>query len=300
MKISVIGCGYVGLVSGVCFADSGHTVTCIDNDNKKIQLLKDNQVPIYEPGLENLVKKNKDANRLTFSIDVKKNIADADVVFIAVGTPARRGDGHADLSYIYEAAEEIAKNLIGYTLIVTKSTVPVGTGNEIKNIITALGVKFGTEEDSKALDTEKLRYHKIVIMTDADIDGSHIRTLILTFFFRYMRELIELGHVYIATPPLYLVKKGSKKDYAWSDDQRDNLMKEYGQGTSIQRYKGLGEMNHEQLWDTTMNPQQRTLRRVSIENPGEADRVFSMLMGDEVPPRREFIENNAIYANIDA
>ena len=115
-----------------------------------------------------------------------------------------------------------------------------------------------------------------------------------------MRELIELGHVYIATPPLYLVKKGSKKDYAWSDDQRDNLMKEYGQGTSIQRYKGLGEMNHEQLWDTTMNPQQRTLRRVSIENPGEADRVFSMLMGDEVPPRREFIENNAIYANIDA
>ena len=135
---------------------------------------------------------------------------------------------------------------------------------------------------------------------DADVDGSHISTLILTFFFRYMRELIELGHVYIATPPLYLVKKGSKKDYAWSDDQRDNLVKEYGQGTSIQRYKGLGEMNHEQLWDTTMNPQQRTLRRVSIENPGEADRVFSMLMGDEVPPRREFIENNAIYANIDA
>ena len=171
---------------------------------------------------------------------------------------------------------------------------------EIRNIYTALGVTIGTEEDSKALNIEKLRYHKIIIMCDADVDGSHISTLILTFFFRYMRELIELGHVYIATPPLYLVKKGSKKDYAWSDDQRDNLVKEYGQGTSIQRYKGLGEMNHEQLWDTTMNPQQRTLRRVSIENPGEADRVFSMLMGDEVPPRREFIENNAIYANIDA
>jgi len=171
---------------------------------------------------------------------------------------------------------------------------------EIRNIYTALGVTIGTEEDSKALNIEKLRYHKIIIMCDADVDGSHISTLILTFFFRYMRELIELGHVYIATPPLYLVKKGAKKDYAWSDDQRDNLVKEYGQGTSIQRYKGLGEMNHEQLWDTTMNPQQRTLRRVSIENPGEADRVFSMLMGDEVPPRREFIENNAIYANIDA
>ena len=171
---------------------------------------------------------------------------------------------------------------------------------EIRNIYTALGVTIGTEEDSKALNIEKLRYHKIIIMCDADVDGSHISTLILTFFFRYMKELIELGHVYIATPPLYLVKKGSKKDYAWSDDQRDNLVKEYGQGTSIQRYKGLGEMNHEQLWDTTMNPQQRTLRRVSIENPGEADRVFSMLMGDEVPPRREFIENNAIYANIDA
>ncbi len=171
---------------------------------------------------------------------------------------------------------------------------------EIRNIYTALGVTIGTEEDSKALNIEKLRYHKIIIMCDADVDGSHISTLILTFFFRYMRELIELGHIYIATPPLYLVKKGSKKDYAWSDDQRDNLMKEYGQGTSIQRYKGLGEMNHEQLWDTTMNPEQRTLRRVSIENPGEADRVFSMLMGDEVPPRREFIENNAIYANIDA
>ena len=171
---------------------------------------------------------------------------------------------------------------------------------EIRNIYTALGVTIGTEEDSKALNIEKLRYHKIIIMCDADVDGSHISTLILTFFFRYMRELIELGNIYIATPPLYLVKKGAKKDYAWSDDQRDNLVKEYGQGTSIQRYKGLGEMNHEQLWDTTMNPEQRTLRKVSIDNPAEADRVFSMLMGDEVPPRREFIEKNAIYANIDA
>ena len=171
---------------------------------------------------------------------------------------------------------------------------------EIRNIYTALGVSIGTEEDSRALNLEKLRYHKIVIMCDADVDGSHISTLILTFFFRYMRELIDSGYVYIATPPLYLVKKGAKKDYAWSDDQRDNLVKEYGQGTSIQRYKGLGEMNHEQLWDTTMNPQQRTLRKVSIENPGEADRVFSMLMGDEVPPRREFIEDNALNAgNID-
>ena len=171
---------------------------------------------------------------------------------------------------------------------------------EIRNIYTALGVTIGTEEDRKALNIEKLRYHKIIIMCDADVDGSHISTLILTFFFRYMRELIELGNIYIATPPLYLVKKGAKKDYAWSDDQRDNLVKEYGQGASIQRYKGLGEMNHEQLWDTTMNPEQRTLRKVSIDNPGEADRVFSMLMGDEVPPRREFIEKNAIYANIDA
>jgi DNA gyrase subunit B len=138
-----------------------------------------------------------------------------------------------------------------------------------------------------------------VIMCDADVDGSHISTLILTFFFRYMRELIESGYIYIATPPLYLVKKGQKKDYAWSDDQRDLLMQEFGSGSSVQRYKGLGEMNAEQLWDTTMNPQERTLRKVTIDNGGEADRVFSMLMGDEVPPRREFIEKNAIYANID-
>jgi DNA gyrase subunit B len=171
---------------------------------------------------------------------------------------------------------------------------------EIRNIYTALGVTIGTEEDSKALNLDKLRYHKIVIMCDADVDGSHISTLILTFFFRYMRELIESGYIYIATPPLYLVKKGAKKIYAWDDDQRDRLQHEFGAGSSVQRYKGLGEMNAEQLWDTTMNPEMRTLRRVTIDNGGEADRVFSMLMGDEVPPRREFIEKNAIYANIDA
>ena len=171
---------------------------------------------------------------------------------------------------------------------------------EIRNIYTALGVTIGTEEDSKALNLEKLRYHKIVIMCDADVDGSHISTLILTFFFRYMKELIESGYVYIATPPLYLVKKGVKKSYAWDDDQRDRLQEEFGSGSTVQRYKGLGEMNAEQLWDTTMNPEMRTLRRVTIDNGGEADRIFSMLMGDEVPPRREFIENNAIYANIDA
>ena len=171
---------------------------------------------------------------------------------------------------------------------------------EIRNIYTALGVTIGTEEDSKALNLEKLRYHKIVIMCDADVDGSHISTLILTFFFRYMRELIESGYIYIATPPLYLVKKGSKQQYAWSDDQRDILQKEFGQGSSVQRYKGLGEMNANQLWETTMNPEHRTLRQVTIDNGGEADRIFSMLMGDEVPPRREFIEKNAEYANIDA
>ena len=170
---------------------------------------------------------------------------------------------------------------------------------EIRNIYTALGVTIGTEEDSKALNLEKLRYHKIVIMCDADVDGSHISTLILTFFFRYMKELIEAGYIYIATPPLYLVKRGQKKSYAWDNDQRDRLMKEFGSGSSVQRYKGLGEMNAEQLWDTTMNPVERTLRKVTIDNGGEADRIFSMLMGDEVPPRREFIEKNAIYAKID-
>ncbi|MEE1963061.1 DNA gyrase subunit B [Flagellimonas taeanensis] len=171
---------------------------------------------------------------------------------------------------------------------------------EIKNIYTALGVTIGTEEDSKALNLEKLRYHKVVIMCDADVDGSHIETLILTFFFRYMRELIEAGHVYIATPPLYLVKKGSKKRYAWNDKERDEIVASMNGGAGIQRYKGLGEMNAEQLWDTTMNPEFRTLRQVSIDNATESDRIFSMLMGDEVPPRREFIEKNAVYANIDA
>ena len=171
---------------------------------------------------------------------------------------------------------------------------------EIRNIFTALGVTIGTEEDSKALNIEKLRYHKVVIMCDADIDGSHIATLILTFFFRYMKELIENGHVYIATPPLYLVKKGAKKQYAWNDHDRDEIVQYYGDGTKIQRYKGLGEMNASQLWETTMNPNFRTLRKVEIENGIEADRIFSMLMGDDVPPRRDFIERNAVYANIDA
>ena len=175
---------------------------------------------------------------------------------------------------------------------------------EIKNIFTALGVSIGTEEDSKALNLEKLRYHKIVIMCDADVDGSHISTLILTFFFRYMKELIEQGHIYIAQPPLYLVKKGSKQRYAWNDEMRDRLSIELGgeneTGVSVQRYKGLGEMNADQLWETTMDPEERTLRQVTIDSAAEADRIFSMLMGDDVPPRREFIEQNAKYANIDA
>ena len=175
---------------------------------------------------------------------------------------------------------------------------------EIKNIYTALGVRIGTEEDSKALNLEKLRYHKIIIMCDADVDGSHIETLILTFLFRYMKELIENGYVYIATPPLYQVKKGSKSDYAWNDDQRDRLIQDLkGGGTessvNVQRYKGLGEMNAIQLWETTMNPESRTLRQVTIENGAECDQIFSMLMGDDVPPRRDFIERNAKYAKID-
>ncbi|WP_019038946.1 DNA topoisomerase (ATP-hydrolyzing) subunit B [Psychroflexus tropicus] len=171
---------------------------------------------------------------------------------------------------------------------------------EIKNIYTALGVTIGTEEDSKALNLDKLRYHKIIIMCDADVDGSHIATLILTFFFRYMKELIEASHIYIATPPLYLIKKGSKKRYAWNEKERNEIVNEYKTSVSVQRYKGLGEMNAEQLWDTTMNPENRILRRVTIDDMAEADRIFSMLMGDEVPPRREFIEQNAVYANIDA
>lgn len=171
---------------------------------------------------------------------------------------------------------------------------------EIRNIYTALGVTIGTEEDSKALNLEKLRYHKVVIMCDADVDGSHISTLLLTFFYRYMRELVEGGHVYIATPPLYMLRRGSRRAYAWNDEERDRINEEMGGNATIQRYKGLGEMNAEQLWETTMNPEFRTLRQVSIENGAEADRIFSMLMGDEVPPRREFIEKNAIYAKIDA
>ncbi|WP_027000011.1 DNA topoisomerase (ATP-hydrolyzing) subunit B [Eisenibacter elegans] len=175
---------------------------------------------------------------------------------------------------------------------------------EIKNMITAMGVTFGTEEDSKALNLTKLRYHKIIIMTDADVDGSHIRTLILTFFFRYMRELIEQGYLYVALPPLYLVKKGKEERYAWSDAERDAIIREIApegkeDSVGIQRYKGLGEMNPEQLWDTTMNPDNRNLKRITIESAANADYLFSMLMGDEVPPRREFIEKNAKYANID-
>ena len=175
---------------------------------------------------------------------------------------------------------------------------------EIKNIYTALGVRIGTEEDSKALNLEKLRYHKIIIMCDADVDGSHIETLILTFLFRYMKVLIENGYIYIATPPLYQVKKGTKSEYAWNEDMRDRLIQELkGGGTessvNVQRYKGLGEMNAEQLWETTMNPEMRTLRQVTIENAAECDQIFSMLMGDDVPPRREFIEKNAKYAKVD-
>ncbi|MBN2522261.1 MAG: DNA topoisomerase (ATP-hydrolyzing) subunit B [Bacteroidales bacterium] len=175
---------------------------------------------------------------------------------------------------------------------------------EIKNIYTALGVTVGTEEDTKALNLDKLRYHKIVIMTDADVDGSHIATLIMTFFYRHMEELINRGHLYIATPPLYLIKKGKQQQYAWTEEQRLSAIEEYGKGKDgsvhVQRYKGLGEMNAEQLWETTMNPEQRTLRQVTIESAAEADRIFSMLMGDDVPPRREFIEKHAKYANIDA
>jgi DNA gyrase subunit B len=175
---------------------------------------------------------------------------------------------------------------------------------EIKNMITALGVSFGTSEGEKALNMDKLRYHKVIIMTDADIDGSHIRTLILTFFFRYMKDLIDKGYLYIALPPLYLVKKGKEERYCWSEDDRDRAIKEIAKDgredtVNIQRYKGLGEMNPEQLWTTTMDPTTRSLKLVSIESAAEADHLFSMLMGDEVAPRREFIEKNAKYARVD-
>ncbi|KAF0237194.1 MAG: hypothetical protein FD181_2118 [Prolixibacteraceae bacterium] len=174
---------------------------------------------------------------------------------------------------------------------------------EIKNIFMALGVTIGTAEDSKALNMDKIRYHKVVIMTDADVDGSHIATLIMTFFFRYMNDLIKEGYLYIAAPPLYLVKKGKKEAYAWNDQQRLQLINEWADGNEsavhTQRYKGLGEMNAEQLWSTTMNPEQRTLQQVTIENAAEADHIFSMLMGDDVPPRRKFIEDHATYAKID-
>ena len=174
---------------------------------------------------------------------------------------------------------------------------------EIKNIFTALGVNIGTEDDTKALNIAGLRYHKIIIMTDADVDGSHITTLIMTFFFRYMQDLIKGGNIYIATPPLYLIKKGKSERYCWTEEERELAVQEMGQGkessVGVQRYKGLGEMNAEQLWSTTMNPETRTLRQVTIESAAEADHIFSMLMGDEVPPRREFIEKHAKYAKID-
>jgi DNA gyrase subunit B len=172
-------------------------------------------------------------------------------------------------------------------------------------MFTGLGVTIGTTEDPKALNLDKLRYHKIIIMTDADVDGSHIRTLILTLFFRYMKELLEFGYVYIAQPPLYLVKKGKEEEYCWTEAQRSDAVMRIAKGANpetvgIQRYKGLGEMNAEQLWSTTMNPETRTLKQVTLDSAVEADRIFSMLMGDEVPPRREFIEANAKYAKIDA
>jgi DNA gyrase subunit B len=195
--------------------------------------------------------------------------------------------------------------LRGKILNVEKSMIhKVLDNEEIRNIYTALGITIGTDDDSKALNLDKLRYHKVVIMTDADVDGSHIATLIMTFFFRFMQELIQRGHVYIATPPLYLVKKGKREEYCWTEQQRLRLIEEWGEGKEtgihVQRYKGLGEMNAEQLWTTTMNPEMRTLRQVTIENAAEADHIFSMLMGDEVPPRRQFIEDHAVYANIDA
>lgn len=195
--------------------------------------------------------------------------------------------------------------LRGKILNVEKAmTHKIFDNEEIKNIFTALGVTIGTEEDSKALNLTKLRYNKVVIMTDADVDGSHITTLIMTFFFRYMKELISDGHLYIATPPLYLCKKGKNQEYCWNEGQRLAFIDQYGggneSGVHIQRYKGLGEMNAEQLWETTMNPEDRTLRQITIESAAEADHIFSMLMGDEVAPRREFIEQNATYANIDA
>lgn len=175
---------------------------------------------------------------------------------------------------------------------------------EVRNIFTALGITFGTEDDPKALNLSKIRYHKVIIMADADVDGAHIATLIMTLFFRHMKEVIEQGHLYIAMAPLYLCSKGSTKEYCWNDQQRHDFIVKYGNGDEkqikTQRYKGLGEMSDEQLWETTMDPERRMLKQVTIENAAEADRIISMLMGDEVGPRREFIEQNATYAKIDA
>ena len=195
--------------------------------------------------------------------------------------------------------------LRGKILNVEKAMVhKIYENEEIRNMYTALGVNIGTEEDSKALDISKLRYHKVIIMCDADVDGSHIQTLIMTFYYRYMKELLEGGHVYIATPPLYMVKKGKEGVYCWTENERDAVIERMrgpnkDASVHVQRYKGLGEMNAEQLWETTMDPSRRTLRRITIDNGAEADRIFSMLMGDDVPPRREFIEKNAVYAKLD-
>ena len=230
--------------------------------------------------------------------------------------------GHAYETIPMEPGEEgtwmatVSKDLMGkfYTFNVKVNDKWMGDtpginakaleSEEIRNIYTALGVTIGTEEDSKAANIDKLRYHKIIIMTDADVDGSHIDTLIMTFFFRYMPQIIQNGYLYIATPPLYLCKKGKIEEYCWTDAQRQKFIDTYGGGSEnaihTQRYKGLGEMNAQQLWETTMDPENRMLKQVNIDNAAEADYIFSMLMGEDVGPRREFIEENATYANIDA
>jgi DNA gyrase subunit B len=218
--------------------------------------------------------------------------------------PQLHCDGKCYLGKQLKTTEEGAKSSAAKIQKEKALEYKIYENDEIRNIFTALGVKIGTAEDSKALDTSKLRYHKVVIMCDADVDGSHITTLILTFLFRYMKDLIDGGKIYIAQPPLYMVKKGKDFIYCWTDAQREVATEQLAKGgnrdsVNIQRYKGLGEMNAEQLWETTMNPETRTLKRVTIDSAAEADHVFSMLMGDEVPPRREFIEANSKYAKID-